>query len=204
MLHHELTRALAAVGADIDGAECHGILCGMLASGAPFSPAQWLEHAAGRSDLTPFGPEGSGHVVWQVLRETWAAFDGGEFGLDLVLPDDAADIAERAGALVFWSRGFLSGFGMGGAKTYGALDEDARGFLEDLTRIARLDTEIGGDEENERILAELTEFLRLGALMLFEQTLPAEDSTEHPAGDSTAPLIDDEQPPQTLPVRTLH
>lgn len=188
MLHTELTRALAAVGADIDGAECHGILCGMLASGVPFTPTTWLEHAAGRADLSPFGPEGSGHVVWQVLRETQGAFDGGEFDLRLVLPDDTADIGDRAGALVFWSRGFLSGFGMGGAKTYGALDEDARSFLEDLTRIARLDTDIDTGEENEQILAELTEFLRLGALMLFEQTVPGGDGAS----------------PNAPPVRTLH
>ena len=36
MSYEELTRALAAVGPDIDGAECHGMLCGMLVTRAPF------------------------------------------------------------------------------------------------------------------------------------------------------------------------
>ena len=186
MHHTQLTQALKAVGADIEGAECHGMLCGMLASGVPFASSAWLTHAAGREDLSPFGPEGSGHVVWDVLKETRTAFSEGHCDLRLVLPPENAGIGERAGGLVFWSRGFLSGFGLAGPLSFAELDEEARVFLEDLTRIARLDTRIEAAEENEQILTELEEFLRLGALMVFEQTSAG---AADPAADSAEPTL---------------
>lgn len=189
MIHAQLTQALRAVGADIEGAECHGMLCGMLASGMPFTSSNWLTHAAGREDLSPFGPEGSGHVVWDVLKATRTAFSEGACELRLVLPPESAGIGERAGGLVFWSRGFLSGFGLAGPLSFAELDEEARVFLEDLTRIARLDTRIEAAEENEQILTELEEFLRLGALMVFEQTSTGSAGLSDPAADAAEPTL---------------
>lgn len=189
MIHTQLTQALKAVGADIEGAECHGMLCGMLASGVSFRSSAWLTHAAGREDLSPFGPEGSGHVVWDVLKATRKAFSDGACELRLVLPAENANIGERAGALVFWSRGFLSGFGLAGPLSFAELDAEARAFLEDLTRIARLDTRIEAAEENEQILTELEEFLRLGALMVFEQTSARSGTPVSPTADSAEPTL---------------
>jgi len=179
--YDEVTRALAAVGSDLDGAECHGMLCGMLATSDAFDAEKWLEHAAGRADLTPFGPPGSGHVVWELLELTRRAFEGGEFALELLLPDDETDIDERAGALAAFSRGFLSGYGLsGGGADYALVDAEAREFLNDLTELSKLDTDIEPSETSEAMLAELTEFVKLGTLMMYEQT-PAGETTNRAA-----------------------
>lgn len=185
MSYEELTRALAAVGSDIDGAECHGMLCGMLVTRAPFDAGRWLEHAAGRADLTPFGPPDSGHVVWALLASTRRALQDGEFALELLLPDDDSDVSVRAAALAGFSRGFLSGFGLAGRAAYEAADGDVREFLDDLTRLARLDPDVDEDDaETEAMLTQLSEFLKVGTLMLYEHAAaadaaPAAGQTRH-------------------------
>ena len=185
MSYEELTRALAAVGSDIDGAECHGMLCGMLVTRAPFDAGRWLEHAAGRADLTPFGPPGSGHIVWDLLASTRRALEDGQFALELLLPEDDSDVRDRAAALAAFSRGFLSGFGLVGRADYEAADSEVREFLNDLTRLARLDPDVDEDDEDtEAMLTQLSEFLKVGTLMLYEhaaaeETAAPDDRTLH-------------------------
>ena len=166
--YNQLTKALSQVDTDTDAAECHGMLCGMLSAHEKFDPTQWLSFVAGRDELAPFGPEGSGHLVWDMLKDTKGALASGEFDLRLVLPSEEESSAIRARALVNWCRGYLSAFGTGGAKGFQKLDEDGKEFVADLTKIAQMNTEIETTEENDSMLMELAEFLKVGVLLVYE------------------------------------
>ena len=165
-LYLEVARALAAAHSDVGAAECHGMLCGMLSGPRAFTPALWLEHVAGGDDAQLGAAR---DALWRLQAHTRAALEGGDFDFAPLLPADDAPLAERASAFGAWCRGYLSGFGLAGIADLGALGEDARGFLVDLSRFASVATEVAGDEDDERALAELIEFTRMGVLLVRAQ-----------------------------------
>ena len=164
-LYARVARALAAAHSDLGAAECHGMLCGMLCGPRRFEPALWFEHLAG-GDAGGLGGGVAREVLWEMLDATRATLDADEFAFAPLLPSDDATLAERAGAFGAWCRGYLSGFGLAGIADLDTLGEDARGFLADLSRFATLASDGAGDEEDERALAELIEFTRMGVMLL--------------------------------------
>jgi yecA family protein len=179
-LYDEVEGALRALACDIGCAECHGMLCGMLCNPERFDAASWLQHVTGHTELKPIGEQDSGHVLWQLLRYTQHNIEADDYSFMPLLPHDRAAKAIRIQSLGAWCRGFLSGFGLAGVTDLSVLSQDNRDFLRDLSRIARADEQSGGGEHGELALAELIEYVRIGALMLRDETrftgrdLPAE------------------------------
>jgi uncharacterized protein len=90
--------------------------------------------------------------------------------LELLLPDDMRDLAERAAGLTDWCSGFLGGVGLAGFNQVKLLSKDGREGLRDLERIARTEVELDEDEDgNENALMELCEFAKVTALMLMTE-----------------------------------
>ena len=75
-------------------------------------------------------------------------------------------VAVKAAAFAAWCRGFLAGLGLGGIVDVRRLGEDARDFLADVGRFTRLALDAAGDEDEERALSELTEFTRMGVMIV--------------------------------------
>jgi hypothetical protein len=113
-------------------------------------------------------------VFEEMLTQTRSALEDGEFEFAALLPGDDTALAERAASFASWCRGFLSGFGLSGVTDLSSLGEDARGFLRDLERFGALDLSQQSDDEDERALLELTEFARMGVLIVH-----AEACVEH-------------------------
>ena len=80
--------------------------------------------------------------------------------------DDEAPIAERAGALVDWCRGFLGGLGLSGSLAHEGLTGDAGEVLADLGRIAATELRHGEAEDDEEAYAEVVEYVRVGVLLV--------------------------------------
>ena len=83
-----------------------------------------------------------------------------------MLPAAETPIDTRADALVEWCRGFLGGFGLAGGGHHDSLSNDAREILADFGTIAATRFEYAGNEDDEAALAEVIEFIRVGALLL--------------------------------------
>lgn len=162
--------ALRLLDCDVGAVESHGMLCGMLCNPDAFDPRVWLEHTTGRSDLTPFGESGSDHAMWELLRATQVAIESDDLSFTLPFADADDEFNEAVDALRRWCRGFLSGFGLAGMPDLSALSEDCRGFIKDVGEFSRAEDEAVATEENERALVEITEYLRIGVLMLREET----------------------------------
>ena len=164
-LHERVARALAARRCDVSAAECHGMLCGMLSGPRPFEPALWLAHVSGGERAIFDG--GEAHAALTALMDaTVAALADEDYDFALVLPADEAPLTERAAGFAAWCRGFLSGLGLSGIADLESLGEDAREFLADLSRFATLGLDADGDEDDERALVELTEFTRMGVMLV--------------------------------------
>ncbi|MCC6202062.1 MAG: UPF0149 family protein [Gammaproteobacteria bacterium] len=169
-LYEEVDAALRAIDCDLGGAECHGMLCGMLCNPAPFEPGEWLRQVTGLTSLQPLGSQESGHVLWRLLRYTQLGIAADDYTFALLLAPERAAKAVRIRSFGDWCRGFLSGFGLAGVTDLTELSDDSRDFLRDLSQMARVDEASGTGEDGELALAELVEYVRIGTLLLREET----------------------------------
>ena len=168
-LYMRVQAALTAVGCDIGAAECHGMLCGMLCGPGRFDRAAWLGHVNG--DEPGAGAAGSSVSLDDLVEQTQAELAAPDFSFALLLPADDTAVSKRAAAFADWCRGYLSGLGLAGIADLNALGEDAIGFLRDVERFCAL--EAGDGDDDDRALAELTEFTRMGVLLVREQARAA-------------------------------
>lgn len=166
-LHGRVQRMLDALGCDIGASECHGILCGMLSGPGRFDPELWIVHFSGQDDITPYSGDADHAALLSTLHDlTLAELDGEDFDFELLLPPESAALEERVGAFAAWCRGYLSGLGLSGLPGVEVLGEDARGFLQDLQRFGGIDVRELGDEDDERALSDLSEFTRMGVMIV--------------------------------------
>lgn len=160
--------ALHAVGAATHASEAHGLLCGMLSAPGDTEPARWLAQVLA-------GSHPRGDAARDCLTALTALFEASredvhdsELRFQPLLPDDGAPLPERAAALGSWCEGYLAGLGLGGAKREAKLPREALEVLRDFGEIARVDTGLDADEDNEGAYAELVEYVRVGALLVLE------------------------------------
>lgn len=166
--YEKITRLLESQQVLTDAAEVQGILCGMLSGGMPLEDREWLNPLADFINQgEPLGNElqealyGFYNQICQQLLEA-------EFALQLCLPDDAAPINDRGQALINWVQGFMLGFGLHQADLTGCSD-DVKEALEDFAEIARMDDDMSEDEESEKALFEVIEYVRVTCMLCFNE-----------------------------------
>lgn len=143
---HALARWQAGTGAS----ELHGSLSGYLCAGGHADAANWLD----RLEVTP-GSDGAtaDPVLRDLFERARAQFAGDPAQVKPLLPP--APLAQRAQALVEWCRGFLGGFGLGGAAASANLSDEGEEILRDLGMIAgtRLDSGDADEASFDEVLA---------------------------------------------------
>jgi uncharacterized protein YgfB (UPF0149 family) len=151
----EVEDRMAQMQAPCGAAQAHGLLCGLLAATAESAHDVWLERATGtRDSIEPLD---------SVYEETLRQIDDPEFGLELLLPpDETSDIVDRTEALAQWCAGFATGFGLAG-RSEASLSDEVREYLSDITQVA--DVAVTSDADDEAALAEVAEYVRMGALL---------------------------------------
>lgn len=161
---------LATAGSLADAAEAHGSLCGALCSMSPYKMQDWV------NEILPDGAalsDESSAMIERVFAATAASF--GEQGMEFepLLPDDESPLNGRANALALWCTGFLYGLGTGHISDLEALNGDVGEIVRDFTEISRASgDDADADESNEQAYAELVEFIRVAAQVVFEELLP--------------------------------
>jgi len=165
----ELTQRLAVSELNPSAAEAHGILCAMICAGEPRAEESWMSELLDGTDDADLLAQECRESLWDLATLTRGQIQGQELGFAPLLPDESAALAERALALYDWSRGFLYGLGIAGVDVVG-LSEQGREVLSDFASITRLDLDdLDDSEENEQALAELTEFVRVAAMLVYEE-----------------------------------
>ena len=100
-----------------------------------------------------------------------------DLSFHLFLPDDNASFAERQNALADFCAGYSYGFGIGMAgKSNQKLPDDTREFLEDIQAIEGADT-AKGDQADENAYMEISEYVRMGVLLVHEEHQPVARSS---------------------------
>lgn len=196
-----------------------GLLAGQIAAGATLTAEQWLAEA--REYLDPIGEiDGEDrYLLLDLLSTTSSQVSGGEFKLELLLPDDSVDMSQRVESLGQWCQSFLAGFAKAGKavqvrtgkQQYSAQLSE---MLSDIAAISQIG--LGEDdadfERREQDFFEIHEYLRIATLNIYYECNPAAaaplGATESlysggraKTSDSTSPMT---SPADLFANKTLH
>lgn len=167
----ELSELLSRIQAGTGASECHGFLCGQVCiSGVP-EEELWQEYLDVQSHDDDLKYESYAHIN-SLIREITNNLHSPELEFQLFLPDSDCPLGDRVNALADWCHGFLNGFGLGKRPRSEVFSEDCREVLTDYTKICQVGLDEETDEEDEWALEDLMEYVRMGAIMIFEEAYP--------------------------------
>lgn len=168
--YDELDRLLHETGLEISAAEAHGRVAGFVCAtggrGTSGAALLFRDEAGSTNSQLEQG-------VIRLARACHEQLGGQEFAFEPLLPDDEVSAA----ALGDWCRGFLEGLISGGLRNIRGLPGDVGEFVKDLMLLGEAESEPdAGDEDEARALAELIEYLRAGAQLVYDQHRLAPDN----------------------------
>lgn len=159
--YREVATQISQLHLGLDASELHGLLCGYLSGGDhPPEQSDWL----GKLMADPVNVPADS-ALDRMYVATLQLLESPDFEFELLLPDSDLSITERGDALLAWCQGFLGGFGLS-AGANPPLSEESKDALNDLARIAASDFSYDEDQADEEALEEVTEFVRVAALLL--------------------------------------
>lgn len=167
----ELDALLRRAGLSCGAFGAHGLLSGCLVADASL-PAARLAAALGVREPEPGHDEAAFQQALETLRlQVLRALNDADLAFEPLL-SSSEDLAQRARSLGLWVDGFLGGLGqtprLGGLKP----SAEATEILRDFAQIAGIDPEPDYNEENEEAFAELSEYVRVGVMLLADELAP--------------------------------
>jgi yecA family protein len=170
-----LNRLLDASALSPSPAEAQGVYCGLLAADADKPEERWLsELLAGVHDSADTAT--CRDLLRDLATHTRSTVEGAPMGFALLLPGEDRSLRERAIAAHGWCRGFLFGLGLCGVDA-AALSPESREAFDDMLELTRMDLDdLADDESNEQALAEIVEFLRVAAMLVYEDRAAREQA----------------------------
>ncbi len=148
--------------------ELHGVLTGLICAGFTFEDKGYI---AMLNDLFNEGdsfPSAVKIALNKVFHQLWADILDDSYTFSLMLPDDDDSIVERGHALGVWVQGFNLGFGLQ-QKDTPVLSAEVKEVLTDFSEIANLSDEMEEDEDTEQAYFEISEYVRISALLCFSE-----------------------------------
>lgn len=177
--YSELTEILENLDADVCASGCHGFLCGQVCVSEFPAEEFWQEFIDARSS-DDHRVDACYSEIRLLLTEIMEKISSPDLEFQLLLPDDDTPVQERVNALAEWCHGFLNGYGSGAANLEKSLTDESREVLEDFTRICRVDVNENTNEEDEKALMELVEYVRIGTLMIYDDLVSGSGYTADP------------------------
>lgn len=182
----QLEDLLFNVDAALGATESHGALCGMLCAQGATEASQWMLYVLGEHEETSKLLQQTGKKLLQIHQISVEQMNdtGAEF--ELMLPDDDEPLEMRVEALGTWCQGFVYGLAVGGITEDTVLPEDSKELIRDILEISRAgyladnEAELATDEENteedEVAFMEVSEYVRMGILLIYEELQPLQSS----------------------------
>ncbi len=165
--------ALSNLKQELDPAEFHGTLCGLLCGLGPMEEAAWLGKTLPEVDRANLLTQEPVKVLRTVYDITLEQLNDPECEFELLLLDDDFALIDRVEALGNWCQGFLLGLSASGRNDLQNCSPEASEFVEDLVEISRAGRyALEDDQDDENAYMELVEYLRVGILLLNEELNP--------------------------------
>jgi hypothetical protein len=154
--------------------QLHGYLVGLLSAGGELASDVWLEQAAHYIDAVEAPNREDSRALVALYEATHQRLSAGEMELQLLLPDDAAEVSQRIDSIAQWCEGYIAGFAwqgkvvqrQQGQQQYSA---DVSETLSDIAAISQVG--LSNDDEDpvrrEQDIFEISEYLRLAAITVY-------------------------------------
>jgi len=171
--------ALIKANAIADASEAQGTLCGMICASGGGGLNSWLSHVFGeeKDNNNLYIPE-SNEILTALHDHTLKQLTGNSYDLNLIMHDDTESLDIRIDDLSHWCQGFLYGLSTAGLKDIKKLPEEASEILQDMLDISKAGYDPEADEEeNEEAYAEIIEYIRIGAYIIFDTFNSTEDTS---------------------------
>lgn len=160
-----------------------GMLLGLLCADSELNEAVWLKKLIEEAQIKSV-KESFLKALHDLFETTNKGLNGSGFELELCLPDDNEPLVFRAAMLGQLCEGVLYGLGLVGRLNDDKnLSSEVRELISDFGDVARididglasLDAENSAEmEESEADFVQLTEFIRVGILMMNEELNPVD------------------------------
>ncbi len=148
--------------------EFHGVLTGLVCAGYTFEEHSYLGMLNDLFNNGEVFPSAVKVIIKQMYSELWSDIIDDDYAFQLMLPDDDESIVERGHALGSWVQGFNLGFGLQ-QKNSPVTSSEVKEVLTDFSEIANLSDEMEEDEDTEQAYFEISEYVRISALLCFTE-----------------------------------
>ncbi|MCK5663625.1 MAG: UPF0149 family protein [Thiotrichaceae bacterium] len=159
-IYEPVNTSLQHVGALMDAAETHGILCGLLCSTPAFDNEIWFKHVLSEMAVNDGLASKCQQQLLLVKHYTQEQLNSPNCEFMPLLPSDEISLLERTQALGGWCEGFLFGLGMTG------IPDEAKEFIDDLISISRI-APADMNERNEEQYMQLVEYIKIGVINMY-------------------------------------
>lgn len=156
------------LGLGMSPAECHGGLTGLLCATDTINNEQWVQELLSERSSGPAALDDLS-AVRRIYEITANDLEDADYSFRLLLPQDESPLHERAEALSQWCQGFLWGLGLGGIQEQAKLPGDVNEVMQDMSEISRLNFAAAGTNDDEAAYAEIVEYVRMAALLIYEE-----------------------------------
>ncbi len=173
--YEAVSDALKRLSLTMEGAELQGIFSGRLASGQGGEDSGWMKELIGERDEANLQAREDVMLIARLLGKVAQQLNDAELQFRLLLPEEAS-LEVRTEALAAWCEGFLYGYGVAVADRKLQAGETEREFLQDLMAISRASFNGEESDEDEMDFVEIVEHLRMGTLLLYEESHPVTPS----------------------------
>ncbi len=165
----KLSDLLYRVQSMVNASECHGFLCGQICVSGQPDDELWQEFLDVQSRDDDLVYECYLYIQ-SLIMEITDLIQSPDLEFQLLLPDPDSPLEERVDALADWCHGFLNGFGLGSDFRGEGFSEDCHEILTDYSKICRVGLDDETDEEDEWALTDLVEYVRMGAIIIYDET----------------------------------
>ncbi len=164
---------LKQAGSDMGAAEAHGLLCGLLSVQSALSHKEWLQMLLKAWDEQDVLAQELIRSLSLLHVQTLQDLNDPELKFNLFLPDEQVDIHQRVEAVVDWCSGYLYGLGLHLQQATLDSNEQLQEVIDDFNKIVQIDLQ-EGDEASEEDLFEISEYVRMAVLMVYDTLQPVQ------------------------------
>jgi len=162
----DLEHKLRATPWNSGASEAHGVLCGLACLGITGDTI--------RTRAYLFQLEAQEHVdiIEGMFGLVCRDLEDEDFGFDLMLPADDTTQIELAESISSWCQGFLLGVCHEQTDILNSENPAVREALNDIIEIGHIEIDPSLEEQNERDLSEIIEFLRVATQLIYDELQP--------------------------------
>ena len=181
MEYDQINDALKRASSEIDAAEAHGVLSGLICTQDENVREHFLMHCFPDVEQGNLLVQETMNLLDELCSDVKKQFQDSDFLFYPLLPDEESSLAAKVEALGYWCQGFLMGISLGGIVNTEKLPGELPGFIKDVIEVSQAENfDLDDEEQDEDAYTELVEYIRIGVLLFHEEICSLKETGNQP------------------------